>query len=150
VLADIAGHGSRFAIRDISRKDLFGGPWLAGDFRKAQEKRLVQAAAADCEHSYRFGLRRLRLQDYGIEILYAPRQFRTAAQDFIELLDLLGSAAARSKSSWPLAFSRFFFNRSGIDPPLVSRKRRSRWTSTSYSSLLHPAKHGARHIFISE
>jgi hypothetical protein len=90
---------------------LFRGPRLAGDFRKAQEKRLVQAAAADGEHSDRLVLGGA-LQDYGIEILYAPRQFGTTAQDFIELLDFLVERRGALEVQLPAGLLAFFFNRS--------------------------------------
>src|SRR6266851_931864 len=58
----------------------------------------------------------------------------------------LCKAAARSKSSCSLAFSRSSSMVERSDPPLVSRNCTSLRTSTSYSSLVQPAKHGARHI----
>src|SRR5882762_9749172 len=62
----------------------------------------------------------------------------------------LCKAAARSKSSCSLAFWRSSSIVDRSDPPLVSRNCTSLCTSTSYSSFVQPAKHGARHIFISE
>jgi hypothetical protein len=108
VLADFAGDGSRFAI-EIVAEDLFGGPRLAGDFRKAQEKWLGKAAAADGENTNRLVLGGA-LQNYGIEILYAPRQFRTAAQDFVELLDFLVKRSGALEVQLLAGFFAFFLN----------------------------------------
>jgi len=64
----------------------------------------------------------------------------------------VGSPARRLriKSSAALAASRSRASSSVSDAPEDSSVCRTRPTSTSYSSFVHPAKHGARHIFISE
>ena len=96
---------------EIIAEELLCRPRLAGDFREAQEKGLVQTAAADREHSDRlvFGG---TLQNYGIEILDTPRQFWTAAQDFVELLDFFVERRGALEVQLLAGFFALFFNSS--------------------------------------
>ena len=90
------------------------------------------------------------LQDHGVEIFQPPREFGQSAQCFRRFLD----AAMDRRGS--LEIERFAGR---LALALEFRRERSaararnattRPTSASYSSFVQPAKHGARHIFISE
>src|SRR5690242_6716560 len=69
-------------------KNLFCGPWLAGDLSEAQKERLDQTAATHGINADRL-LFRGALQNHGVQVLNPPRDFRPAAQDFVQFFHFL-------------------------------------------------------------
>src|SRR5260370_41552277 len=66
-------------------KDLLRGPRLTRHLRESQEKRLCQSSAAHAVDADRL-LFRSPLQNYRVQVLNPPREFRSPAQNLIELL----------------------------------------------------------------
>ncbi len=73
---------------EVVLENVFGGTRLAGDFAEAQEKRLGEAAAVDAEDTdgLVFGS---ALENDGVEIGDAAREFGAEAQGGVELFDAL-------------------------------------------------------------
>src|SRR6267378_872647 len=65
-------------------KDLLRRPWLAGNLRESQEKRLCQPSAAHAVDADRLFFRG-PLQNHRVQVLDPPREFRPPAQKLIEL-----------------------------------------------------------------
>jgi len=126
-------------------KELFGGPWLAGRLVPAKarvQKMARRGAAADCKHPDRL-LLAARWQITASRSCHAPRQFRTAAQDFVELLNSLMERRGALEVQLLAGFFALFFNGSTHRTAARFQKNaRDACTSTSYSSLLHPAEAG--------
>ena len=126
------------------------GARLARKFGEVGETRLGENSAQNRKHDdgLFFGG---ALQDHGVEIFDPPGEFRQAAQrcgDFFQALVQRGGALEIESFAGRFAFALEFRGQS--DAPVVSSVSSTRPTSASYSSFVHPAKHGARHIFISE
>src|SRR2546422_8536922 len=65
-------------------KDLLRRPWLAGNLRESQEKRLCQPSGAHTVDADRLFFRG-PLQNHRVQVLDPPREFRPPAQKLIEL-----------------------------------------------------------------
>src|SRR5260370_31445335 len=71
---------------ELRAQDFLHGARLAGEFSEAQEEGLGNSSRANREDGYRLPFRGA-LQDDGVEILDAPRDFRQAAQDVADLVE---------------------------------------------------------------
>ena len=89
---------------------MFRGTRLAGNLREVQEKRLRQPSAAHTKNTDGLVLRGA-LQNHGVEILNAPREFRPAAQDFVELLDFLVQGGGAFEVQLLAGFFALFLDR---------------------------------------
>src|SRR5712692_7230682 len=71
---------------DVCAQDFFHGARLAGEFSEAQEEGLGNSPGANREDGNRLPFRGA-LENDGVEILDAPRDFRQAAQDVADLVE---------------------------------------------------------------
>ena len=130
-------------------QNLFHRTRLAGEFRKAQQVRFVDASRAHREYGHRIFFRRA-LQDDGIEVFEATREVRQSAQRFRGFFD----AAMDRRGA--LEIERFA-GRFALALKLRSEGGaacREKCDDAAHFRVVvfleQPAKHGARHIFISE
>src|SRR6267154_4084909 len=85
MLAQIAAGCCAFGF-ELFAKDVLRRTRLAGYLREAHEKQLREPSTMDAKNADGLFFRGA-LQNHGVQILDAPREFRLPAQDFVEFLD---------------------------------------------------------------